>query len=446
MNHLGPADFSSMSWWLAASVILASCATFWRFSIGRFAVLLALQAIHVLIDAPFNPDHWLLLFFVNLTMGMSAIRLWLRGEAIEANRLYRSFAPAARVIFLICYGYAAFAKLNTHFLDPEGSCATVLAEIQFVVSPWLKHVSVPAIAGWFAAIVECSVPLLLIAKRTRRFGILIAILFHTFLVISPAIAVFDFTITVYTMMYLFAGDDLGDRLNELSDRFHHQAPAIWNFVTQARFLVAGLGLLMVGRTAMGLAMFGNAQLGNLSWLLNMLFAATVIGVAFTILFREASAERHPEAAMWPQLRWHALVIALAFLNGASPYLGLKTQGSFTMFSNLQTEAGYWNHLLVPRWVRIFDSYQDDLVQVASVGDQRLQTDFVNRDCFVPRFEIRRAAMKNPAMAITVVRNQEEIQLDPVTVDSQLSEPLGWLDRKILIFRPVSMDGSPYCGN
>ena len=446
MNHLGPTDFG-YSWWLAVAVIVAACGTFWRFTMRRFFVLLSLQAAHVLIDAPFNPDHWLLLFFVNITIGMSALHLRLRGEQVTPSGLYASFAPAARLTFLICYGYAAFSKLNSHFLDPSGSCAAVLAEIQFVVSPWLKHVSVPAIAGWLTAIAECTIALLLIPQRTRRYGIMMGLVFHTMLVISPAIAVFDFTVTIYTMVFLFAGEDVGERLNQLAHRCRKQIPALWPLLMSAKtYGVIGLGLLMILRTALGYPMFGDARLGNLSWLLYMAFAAVVIGVGWKVLFAEATETPRSEARLLPRVNWHFAVILLALFNGACPYLGLKTQGSFTMFSNLQTEAGYWNHLLVPRWVRVFDAYQDDLVQVASVGDKRLQADFVDRDCLVPRFEIRRAAMKNPNMPITVIRDQKQIQLDPISIDTELSEPLSWFDRKLLIFRPVTPDGMPYCGN
>ena len=38
--------------------------------------------------------------------------------------------------------------------------------------------------------------------------------------------------------------------------------------------------------------------------------------------------------------------ALIFVNAVSPYIGLKTQNSFTMYSNLQTENGRWNHALL----------------------------------------------------------------------------------------------------
>lgn len=37
------------------------------------------------------------------------------------------------------------------------------------------------------------------------------------------------------------------------------------------------------------------------------------------------------------------------MNGLSPYLGLKTHNTCTMFSNLQVEGGRTNHLFMPAW-------------------------------------------------------------------------------------------------
>lgn len=58
---------------------------------------------------------------------------------------------------------------------------------------------------------------------------------------------------------------------------------------------------------------------------------------------------------------------LVVLNAASPYLGLKTMYSIAMYTNLRTEPGLWNHLLVPESFRVFD-LQDGLVQLVSSDD------------------------------------------------------------------------------
>ena len=59
-------------------------------------------------------NHWLLAGIVSLAYLLT----W--GQ-------WDSFEPAARVILLLFYGFAAFAKINSGFLDPTTSCGVFYA-------------------------------------------------------------------------------------------------------------------------------------------------------------------------------------------------------------------------------------------------------------------------------------------------------------------------------
>src|SRR6266704_2162953 len=61
------------------------------------------------------------------------------------------------------------------------------------------------------------------------------------------------------------------------------------------------------------------------------------------------------------LTWLIPLIALG--NGVTPYLGLKTVANYSMFSNLRTEGGQTNHLLIPAGQFFLAEYQTDLVRV-----------------------------------------------------------------------------------
>jgi hypothetical protein len=58
-----------------------------------------------------------------------------------------------------------------------------------------------------------------------------------------------------------------------------------------------------------------------------------------------------------------IVPALLAVNGACPYLGLKTGTAFAMYSNLRTEGSEGNHWFLPRW-RLWN-YQDQFVTILS---------------------------------------------------------------------------------
>jgi hypothetical protein len=93
-----------------------------------------------------------------------------------------------------------------------------------------------------------------------------------------------------------------------------------------------------------------------------------------------------------------LGILLLVVNSLSPYLGLKTDSSFTMFSNLQTENGRWNHVFIPEAVRVFP-YQDQLVRVTDSNDRALEQRTTDGRRVV-RFELERYVRSHPGTSAT----------------------------------------------
>lgn len=94
-------------------------------------------------------------------------------------------------------------------------------------------------------------------------------------------------------------------------------------------------------------------------------------------------------------------ILLLVVNSLTPYVGLKTESSFTMFSNLRTEDGRWNHLFIPEAVKVFP-HQDDLVQITASNDQALQASTENGQRLV-RFELERYLRSHPGATATYVK-------------------------------------------
>jgi hypothetical protein len=60
---------------------------------------------------------------------------------------------------------------------------------------------------------------------------------------------------------------------------------------------------------------------------------------------------------------------LLLLHGLTPYLGLRTAGNFSMFSNLRTEGATSNHFLLGANPLKIWSYQEDLVRVIAIDDK-----------------------------------------------------------------------------
>lgn len=69
-----------------------------------------------------------------------------------------------------------------------------------------------------------------------------------------------------------------------------------------------------------------------------------------------------------------MFVFLAFLMfyGMTSYLGLRTTGNFSMFSNLRTEGEFSNHLLLSSNPLKIWNYQEDVVQVIKIDDKRAE--------------------------------------------------------------------------
>ena len=104
-----------------------------------------------------------------------------------------------------------------------------------------------------------------------------------------------------------------------------------------------------------------------------------------------------------------------------PFVGLKTEHSFTMFSNVQTEGDRWNHYLFPRWLRVF-GYQDDLVRILASSDPRL-VEFARRDVRLVPFQLRIVAGQNPEMSLRYEFQGKQYTARRARNDPFLSEPI-----------------------
>ena len=63
-------------------------------------------------------------------------------------------------------------------------------------------------------------------------------------------------------------------------------------------------------------------------------------------------------------------LVVLFVYGMTPYLGLRTAGNFTMFSNIRTEGTYSNHLLLrSNPVKVW-GYQEDVVRFMEIRHAR----------------------------------------------------------------------------
>jgi hypothetical protein len=407
---------------------------------------------------PFVVNHILLESLVDATVLAALAGAWLvdrragaGADAAFRERAYDRFAPVLRAMVVAMYGFAFLAKLNHGFLDASVSCVAdmygdLLRRVPFAPdAPWARELAI-----WATLAVEGALPLLFAFRRTRGLGVLVGMPFHFML---GAIGHRTFSALAYALYGLF----VMDALLPLLAGWRAAAERRLSPATLARALVAlRVAAVLVPSALVAACWAGAYRAGvgpflvyRVAWVLWGLWSLALMAAYFPAALRLLRAP--PAAApRMPAFRWLYASLALVVLNGASQYLGLKTETAFTMYSNLRTEAGHNNHLFLPA-LRVA-GWQDDVVEVLETDLHELER-FVGGDEWITYFEFRRitSAAKREFRVRYRRNGGEERWFDsgnghaPVG-DPELAEGHGLLAAKLLRFRPVSRRELPLCAH
>jgi len=129
---------------------------------------------------------------------------------------------------------------------------------------------------------------------------------------------------------------------------------------------------------------------------------------------------------------------LVFVNGITPYVGLKTETAWAMFSNLRTEGDKTNHFLVPAGWQAFD-FQRDVVRVTASSDRMLDL-IARKGQLVPYFELRR----RPRASVTYVRDGVEYSFARISDDPAFGGTIPTVLRRLLLFRGINPSDRQPC--
>lgn len=323
-------------------------------SVPRFVAMLLAEVVAVGLDMPFVGTHTLLVLIVAGAVVAQLGWATVRARAVPSPpEAFAAIAPFLRVSLIVTYAFAALAKLNTGFLDPVVSCAASMSRQVAWFDPSLLDGTWrvgPAIAGTVA--VEAALPVLLAIRRTRLVGVLLGGAFHVVLALAGNVPFTALAFALYVVVLP------SDGLRGITP----PRPAV-RVVVAVVFLVGWVGGHLA--TAVDPAAV-TAGIATGTRVVVVLLALVCGGVLLASRLSADGPPTYPTGSL--RVRPPLLVAATVLLvvNGASPYLGLKTDSSFEMFSNLRTEPGAWNHVLIPEAVRIF-GYQEP-VRVIRASD------------------------------------------------------------------------------
>lgn len=312
-----------------------------RLLLGGIAIMTPVVAW---LEAPVLGNHWLLAALVSIALGATLIL------GVPWNR----FTATARALLVVFYGFAAFSKINSDFLDPAVSCASALA------NPALRALHLPAMdpSSGLAALVpmsivavEMSIPVLLLSRRTRFVGVMVGLVFHSLISFDLDRQFFDFTSVLYPLFLLWLPTQ---RLEPLGEHFADRTQALMGVILSVFVIFSVLPDSRFSRILIHDAVF-------LIWVPFAVFL-----VVFVLLRVRAAGDvtsRPVGVVAW-------VLVGVSLLNGLAPYVEVKTATAWNMYSNLAVVNGQSNHLLVRSGVPLRDAHRD-LVEVLRSTDPGL---------------------------------------------------------------------------
>ena len=213
--------------------------------VAPFCALLAIQLVEILHRAPAVSNHWWMSGFVSLTLLVTLIASTRGGFSYARWR--GLFVRPLRAILIIVYVYGVFHKINTDFLDPEISCGIDL--YRTLAEKYLTFLPQGELASWFSIIgtlvVESAIPLLLLFKSTRAYGVVLGVGFHFFLGFVPYSVYYNFSSALFVLFWLWIEPEQSDRILHESDLLARLRAWRWPLV------LAWLAFLAVGSTKVG---------------------------------------------------------------------------------------------------------------------------------------------------------------------------------------------------
>jgi hypothetical protein len=292
---------------------------------------LAAALIPFALDFPDLANHGNLM----LILGTSALLLNLFGLQLH-DEFFRFYL---RPVLPVIYIFAGFHKLNTDFFNRDVSCANdfflryVPLDAATFRSHWLALILPFGAVTW-----ELSAALFLHLRRTQIWYLIFSAMLHGFLAFHHFA---DFGSLMLAMFYLWIPPALCHRL---------EIPRVKAYFI-ALFLTACFLPLIPLRFLSTETTFG-------------LVGASLIGAFAVFMWGCIDFKNYKQflfgVRIWMSPRQTLLPLFIAAFS-ITPYLGLRTSGNLTMFSNLKTEGERSNHFLLGNNpFKVFELQEDQI--------------------------------------------------------------------------------------
>jgi hypothetical protein len=390
---------------------------------GVFLLFLLFAIYSYGVQFPDLANHSNLSFFVFLLLLLPQVKLTLLSREIE----YHDIIKTLRLCLVTLYFFTIFHKLNWDFINPTVSCANdkLRDYLELIPPQWDSLYSwAETLIPFLGLSTEAIIPMALIIPRFRNFGILFVIILH--FVLAP-MGFTDFSSLALAMAWTFVQP-------------HSSHELVWRHFQY----LSALCLLIV----FGLApsRFPN-RIETHEILEGALFAWAYI--PFLYLYYRGHVDL--SVLRLPKNPLLVIFVALFFFFGFNNYLGLRTSGTFSMFSNLVTEGDHSNHMLLGSNPFKIWGFQEDVVEIVAVTPavQGFYRHMPYPGQLIPKVEfvkILEALKKWPwtDVRMKVIYQGKTFATERAGKDPHFVFRAPWYQKKLMLFRAIQKQGPQKC--
>ena len=396
-------------------------------SSARLVLMSGVSVIVGIIQMPITPNHNMIFFMVDMAIVL-AIGLEAFSRSPGGKPWFIVAEPFLRIALLVTYGSAVIAKMNSGWTDLSVSCSTTMPAKEFA---WLPF-DIPWESMWIMPVavagVELLVWLLPLFRPIRPYALVLAVVFHASLSLTPVSQGLGFSFLLFALLTLYLPDEAQTAIYAKSRQVVATikerkllATVVYSVVTFAIFIAINSFLIT-----------GSPVLGFFRYIPSLLLLFVFGGVIAIYALRYRKSEQvRPAVAIrhWTQL----VLLIIILLNSLGPYLGFKTYATMTMYSNLVVEEQSSNHLFIPSIPVSNLAY--DTVEIIDSSNRKLKA-YSQLGYKVTWHELRRELADDPSASISYVRDGQFVELEQAYLDPELSSTDPIL-HKLLGFRPVS---------
>ena len=281
---------------------------------------------------------------VNLQLFTIIMVLLFAAREFKGGSLKLIFAQQTFGLCLVAtYFMSAVHKLNFDFFDSQFGCTTWMYS---KANNWLNLGIIESMPQWFftispyiyVGVLFSATIALLLPGLYRAMGLITLFSLHSFLAF---IGFADFSSICFSFYVLFIPKKIWNK--------SFKGYRLWNFMPVEKWYSCW-AFLMALFTALSFrfSLFERTHYQGL-FLLVGVFPLAYLFVR-SLKDKKSKYFWKTQKSLLSGVKWKALVPAVLIVVFAlSPYMGLRSKGTFTMFSNLKVEGGSNNHILIPQW-------------------------------------------------------------------------------------------------